>query len=231
MKKSKEVIVSYIVGLVFGVIVYYFSLDLILSIISFSFMFCLLKFFIIHKLNKLKSFRKSLSNFSHLANSLIMQLTVTPNATTSLNEISNFFSEDEKIILQNDELLVKEKLDSIEKYYNFPLYQVFKEIIYLYDTQGGNIIDMSMKLLGQIDSYIKNVEEIHLDNNKKISEVMVLWGFSFFALFYIKYILNSYYMLMIKEDTFKLMIGVFFLMFVVSLFILARKYIEIRLGE
>ena len=122
MKKSKEVIVSYIVGLVFGVIVYYFSLDLILSIISFSFMFCLLKFFIIHKLNKLKSFRKSLSNFSHLANSLIMQLTVTPNATTSLNEISNFLSEDERTILQNDELLVKEKLDSIEKYYNFPLY-------------------------------------------------------------------------------------------------------------
>ena len=231
MSKSKEIIVSYLISLIFGVIIYYFSLDLIISgCLAFS-MFIFIKFYLITKIKKINNFKKSLSNFSHLAKSLIMQLTVTPNVNSSLNEISSFLDEKENIILQNDELLIKEKLDSIENNYNFPLYQVFKEIIVLYDTQGGNIIDMSMRLLEQIDNYIKNIEEISLDNYKKISEVLVLWGFSFAALFYVKHVLHNYYIEIVKENIFKIVIFLFFFMFVTSLFILTKKYIEVKIDE
>ena len=231
MSKSKEIIVSYLISLIFGVIIYYFSLDLIISgCLAFS-MFILIKFYLINKIKKNNNFKKSLSNFSHLANSLIMQLTVTPNVNSSLNEISSFLDEKENIILQNDELLIKEKLDSIENNYDFPLYQVFKEIIVLYDTQGGNIIDMSMRLLEQIDNYIKNIEEISLDNYKKIGEVLVLWGFSFAALFYVKHVLHNYYIEIVKENIFKIVIFLFFFMFVTSLFILTKKYIEVKIDE
>ena len=107
MSKSKEIIVSYLISLIFGVIIYYFSLDLIIGVcLAFS-MFILIKFYLINKIKKNNNFKKSLSKFSHLANSLIMQLTVTPNVNSSLNEISSFLDEKENIILQNDELLIK----------------------------------------------------------------------------------------------------------------------------
>ena len=193
-------------------------------------MFLLINFYTIPKLINIMKYRSSLLTFSHFANSLIMQITVTPNASTAINEISNFLNNEEKEILQNDELLVKEKLEAIEKNYEFPLYQVFKEIIVLYDTQGGDIIDMSLQLLRQIDDYIKNVEEIYLDNIKKISEVLVLWGFAFGVIIYIKEIMKDYYMQIILNQSFQMVIGIFFMMFIITLFILSKKYIEIRIG-
>lgn len=193
-------------------------------------MFLLINFYTIPKLINIMKYRSSLLTFSHFANSLIMQITVTPNASTAINEISNFLNNEQKEILQNDELLVKEKLEAIEKNYEFPLYQVFKEIIVLYDTQGGDIIDMSLQLLRQIDDYIKNVEEIYLDNIKKISEVLVLWGFAFGVIIYIKEIMKDYYMQIILNQSFQMVIGIFFMMFIITLFILSKKYIEIRIG-
>lgn len=229
--KSKNLTISYGISLVLGVIVYFFTYDLIISLIIAFLMFVLLNFYVLKKMNKVNKFRKSLSTFSHFANSLIMQITVTPNVTSAINEISSFLEEKERTILQNDELLVKEKLDSIEENYKFPLYQVFKEVIVLYDTQGGNIIDMSIQLLNQIDSYIKNVEVVALDNSKKLSEVLVLWLFGVGALFYIRSILYDYYIEIIKIQNFKFAVGLFFMLLLFSIFVLAKKYIEIDLGD
>lgn len=230
-KRAKELLSSYFLSFLMIIIVYLFTSEIIGSLVIGALLFTVLYFYLFNKLNKVKKFRKSLNNFSHFANSLIMQITVTPNVSLSINAISDFLDEKEKEVLQNDELLVKDKLESIEKNYNFPLFQVFKEIIVLYDTQGGNIIDMSMQLLAQIDNYIKNVEVIALDNSKKISEVAILWAFSFVALFYIRNVLYDYYIVIINNQYFKFIILLFFGLFVFSIFILARKYIEIKVGE
>lgn len=230
MKKFKNLFISYGLAFLTGYACYFFSSNLIICLIVGVLMFLLINFYTIPKLINIIKYRSSLLTFSHFANSLIMQITVTPNASTAINEISNFLNNEEKEILQNDELLVKEKLEAIEKNYEFPLYQVFKEIIVLYDTQGGDIIDMSLQLLRQIDDYIKNVEEIYLDNIKKISEVLVLWGFAFGVIIYIKEIMKDYYMQIILNQSFQMVIGIFFMMFIITLFILSKKYIEIRIG-
>ena len=90
---------------------------------------------------------------------------------------------------------------------------------------------MSMQLLNQIDIYMKNIETIRLDNNKKIGEVLFLWIFSIFALIYIKSILIDYYSILISNNTFVLVLAGFFLLFIFSIFILSNKYIEIKLGD
>ena len=231
MKKSKSLILSYILSIVFGACSYYFILNVFISLIIGLLFFLLLNFYVLKKLDKVKTFKKSLNTFSHFANSLIMQISVTPNATVAINEISKFLDEKQQLILQNDELLVKEKLDTIENNYQFPLYKVFKEIIVLYDTQGGDIIDMSIQLLNQIDNYIKNIEAISLDNAKKFSEVLVLWTFGFGALFYIKQILYDYYIEIIKIQNFQLIISGFFLMFLGTIFIMSKKYIDVKIGD
>ena len=229
--RSKDLILSYLLSIAFGIIVYMVLLDIISTVILCIILFLLLNFYMMKKINKKIKFIKSLDNFSHFANSLVMQLTVMPNVSRALIDICDFFDEEQKSILSNEELLIIERLDSLDKYYDFPLYYVFKEIIYLYDTQGGNIIDMSMQLLNQIDIYMKNVETIRLDNNKKIGEVLFLWIFSIFALIYIKSILLYYYLILITSGTFKFIIIGFFILFIFSLFIISKKYIEIKLGD
>lgn len=230
MKKIKDLLISYSISFIFGGLCYFLSKHIIISCMIGFLMFILLKFYTLKEVYKTKEFRKSLINFSHFSNSLIMQITITPNTSTAINEISNFLDSDQRDILQNDELLVKEKLDSIENYYNFPLYEIFKEIIVLYDTQGGNIIDMSMELLKQIDNYIKNVEEIYLDNIKKISEIFILWAFAFGLIFYLRSILIDYYIEIVKNQSFQIIIGLFFIMFIITLLIVSKKYIIIKVG-
>ena len=229
--RSKDLIYSYILGILYGLVSFTLLNDIILSVILGSLFFLLMNFYTLKKLNKMKKFRKSLEVFSHFANSLVMQLTVMPNVSTSLIDISDYLDKEQKDILSNEELLINERLDLLDKYYDFPLYYVFKEIIVLYDTQGGNIIDMSMQLLSQIDIYMKNVETIYLDNNKKIGEVLFLWIFSTLALIYVKSILIDYYVVLVENEIFKYIIFGFFFLFIVSLYILSKKYIEIKLGE
>lgn len=229
--KVKEMLASYFFAILMFLMVFYFTSKIIYGAILGVLTFLLINFYLIKKLKSLQKLKKSLSKFSHLANSLIMQITVTPNVSMSMEAISDLLDEEERNIFSNDELLVKEKLDSIEKFYPFPLFQVFKEIIVLYDTQGGNIIDMSMQLLAQIDEYIKNFEVIFLDNNKKIGEVMILWCFSLIALFYIKTVLNDYYVEIIKLAKYQYIIVIFFLMQLLSVFIVAKKYIEVKVDE
>ena len=229
--RSKDLILSYTIGVVYGCISYVMLNDIFMSIVLGGLMFILFNFYTLKKLKKMKKFKNSLDVFSHFSNSLIMQLTVVPNVSSSFVDISEYLDNEQKDILSNEELLINERLDLLDKYFDFPLYYVFKEIIILYDTQGGNIIDMSMQLLNQIDIYMKNIEVLHLDNNKKIGEVLFLWIFSIFALVYIKSILIDYYNILILNITFKCIIFSFFFLFLFSLFILSKKYIEIKLGE
>ena len=147
------------------------------------------------------------------------------------NESIGISLDGSKVMINDEELLINERLDALDKHFDFPLYYVFKEIIVLYDTQGGSIIDMSMQLLNQIDIYMKNIETIYLDNNKKIGEVLFLWIFSTFALIYVKSILVDYYVILIDNSTFKYIIFGFLFLFIFSTFILSKKYIEIKLGE
>ena len=229
--RSKDLILSYLISIVFGLIVFMVLNSVIYSVILSFIMFILINFYTLKKLSKTRKFLKSIEVFSHFANSLVMQLTVMPNVSRALIDISDYLDNEQQNILTNEELLISERLDAIDKFYDFPLYYVFKEIIILYDTQGGNIIDMSMQLLNQIDIYIKNIETIRLDNNKKIGEVLFLWIFSIFALIYIKSILIDYYNVLITNSLFSLVIIIFFLLFIFSIFILSNKYIEIKLGE
>ena len=217
--RSKDLILSYTIGVVYGCISYVMLNDIFMSIVLGGLMFILFNFYTLKKLKKMKKFKNSLDVFSHFSNSLIMQLTVVPNVSSSFVDISEYLDNEQKDILSNEELLINERLDLLDKYFDFPLYYVFKEIIILYDTQGGNIIDMSMQLLNQIDIYMKNIEVLHLDNNKKIGEVLFLWIFSIFALVYIKSILIDYYNILILNITFKCIIFSFFFLFLFSLFI------------
>lgn len=231
MIQSKNLILSYALSIIFGLTIYMLLSNILFSVILAMLLFILLNFYTLKKINKNTKFLKSVEVFSHFANSLVMQLTVMPNVSRALIDISDYLDSEQQNVLTNEELLINERLDLLDKYYNFPLYFVFKEIIVLYDTQGGNIIDMSMQLLNQIDIYMKNIETIRLDNNKKIGEVLFLWVFSIMALIYIKSILIDYYQTIVLVESFKYIIISFFLLFLFSLFILSKKYIEIDLGD
>ena len=229
--QSKNLLLSYLIGICFGVIVYIVINNILYSFVFGLLIFILFKFYTFKKIDNTNKFLKSVEIFSHFANSLVMQLTVMPNVSRALIDISDYLDNEQQTILTNEELLISERLDALDKYYNFPLYYVFKEIIVLYDTQGGNIIDMSMQLLNQIDMYMKNIETIRLDNNKKIGEVLFLWIFSIFALIYVKSIMIDYYLTVITNNLFILILVIFFLSFIFSIFILSNKYIEIKLGD
>ena len=59
-----------------------------------------------------------------------MQLTVVPNVSSSFVDISEYLDNEQKDILSNEELLINERLDLLDKYFDFPLY--YRQDIHLY---------------------------------------------------------------------------------------------------
>ena len=104
--RSKDLMLSYIVGISFGVVVYLIINSLIYSVIFGIIMFLLINFYTLKKLSKTRKFLKAVEVFSHFANSLVMQLTVMPNVSRALIDISDYLDNEKQSIITNEELLI-----------------------------------------------------------------------------------------------------------------------------
>lgn len=224
--KNSNKVSCYFLALLFMILSYYLLENIIIAILNGLYFFVIvykyieLSFMLVNK--KINTY----DEFSHFANGLIMQLSVTPNINDSLKQIAEINKKYYSEILIDDSLTVNEKLDGLENYFPIPLFYVLKHILLLYIEQGGNILDMSQELLNKCDNELNNMQEIYSLNKQKWTESVVMWGFAIIGFLYLRSSLISYYMTLIKETSFKICVEMFLLVFVITLRLVSQKYIK-----
>ena len=226
MKKKNNKISCYLASLLFMALSYYLLNNLIFALINGLCFFLVMYKYITLSFIKVNEKLDTYEEFTHFANCLIMQLSVTPNLNESFNEVAKIHKRDYSDILLDDSLTVSEKLESLENNFPIPLYHILKHILLLYVEQGGNILDMSQELLNKADLELSNMQEIYSLNKQKWMESVIMWGFAMIGFFYLRSSLISYYITLIQRRSFMLCVEIFLLVFLVTLKIVSQKYIR-----
>lgn len=225
MKKTKKIIFSYLLSLGFGVFCYFMTYNLYIAIIYAFINFLLFQLFILPLVIKNKKELTTLEEFQHFVSSLIMQLTITPSLMEALENVSNFFDDEIQETMKDDELALNSKIEILGKRFPFPLFFVFAKLLDLYTNQGGDIIEMTVEIISQIDHMEVSLKDIILDNKKKISEIFVLWGLSIASTIYLKTILFSYYLDML-DSIFIVVVIVYLLLISSTIFMAGNRYLR-----
>ncbi|MDR0832118.1 MAG: hypothetical protein LBM99_04415 [Bacillales bacterium] len=228
LKQIKKTLVVTIITFAYIVLALLILNNLISALILGFVFFFIVNFVIVKKINNGQEKIELLNEFQQLANSLIMQLATTPSILDACKTISKFFKSEVQEVLENDELDISDKMSFLNQRYHFALFSMFEKLIDIYVNQGGNILKMSLQLLNEIDYLKLATQEIHLDNKKKIREVVILWLLSFLCVIILRFSLNSYYEAIIKSNFFYVLL-MFLLGFTFSMLGLYISYSGLEL--
>lgn len=225
MKKNNK-LSCYLMALLFMIISYLLVNNIVISILNGLYFFLIVYKYITLSFIKVNKKIDTYEEFTHFANGLIMQLTVTPNLNESLNEIARINKKTYSEVLLDDSLTINEKLESLEQFFPIPLYHILKHILLLYAEQGGDILTMSQELLNKCDMELANMQEIYSLNRQKWSESVIMWGFALVGFFYLRSSLISYYLTLIEKPSFMVSVEIFLLIFVSTLKLVSNRYIK-----
>lgn len=213
-----------IVSLLFSIIAYTSSDNLIMAISVFA-VFTIYFFFI--GARRIKKWKSDIDRY-HLCYNLINTLIISINIKKT---ISGAFESTEILISENKEIDldsfkhfdVIQKIEYLEKYFPFKIYKLFIEVIKLYEEQGGDILKMSdnlIKATKREEDYVIAVSE---KSKRKLFEISLLWLFTFLILIFVRFGLANFFASVIAKPFFLASIAVFFLFVLVSVEFIFRN--------
>ena len=218
-----------ILSLFFAGICYLVTLDLICSGIVLLLFICF--FLLISK--KLNIYFDECSRFHetyHFINSFLISLSVKGSIIEAIDASKISMSDKFNECLNGlNEMNENEKLNYLKSYFNFRIYEVFLNIVTLWQDQGGDIIDYSYFLINEAknnEEYLIACERI---NKRKIIEFSSLWILSLTILIILRFSLYQFYNKISSQLFFKIAIIGFYVIILLSLLILVNKMTEMKL--
>lgn len=108
-------------------------------------------------------------------------------------------------------------LTGLGNYFNTPLYQLFLDIINIYNDQGGLILTMSEYLLSQVRASQEQLIGYRSLIISKLTELIILWTIAAVITIVMRMSLADMYLMMVKDMTMLVFIAAFFLTILLSL--------------
>ncbi len=173
---------------------------------------------------------KRFSSCYQFINNFIVSLSVKLSVSGALETVVNsmdqgFLEEYAGIQHLNDD----EKLQYLKKYYHFHIYELFLNVVTLFQERGGNVLDMSAYLLEES----RNQEEYTIQTKsmakKKIVEFISLWFFALLILVMIRFALSDFFSIIASQLMYQMMVIVIFLFIIFSIEMLSRKAFSIEI--
>ena len=223
-------IIGLITGVIFFGVSYISTNNLIISSLPAVMAIAYFVFFASPQINlyekKMNYFRLT----NQFVNNFIVSLSIQPvidiaykNAISSLNY--NFGNKLDGI----EDLNTFEKLRYLENVFSFHPYQVFVQIIDLWQEQGGDILKMSNFLINQfreVEEYISACKQM---GEKKVIEFSILWIFALSVLVVIRFALSQFYALISKNKIFLIGVISLFILVLISCQVLISKITKLEL--
>ncbi len=212
------------VSLLFGIIAYTSSDNLIMAISVFA-VFTIYFFFIGAK--RIKKWKSDIDRYHfcyNLINTLIISINIKKTISGAFESTEILISENKEIDLDSFKHFdVIQKIEYLEKYFPFKIYKLFIEVIKLYEEQGGDILKMSdnlIKATKREEDYLIAVSE---KSKRKLFEISLLWLFTFLILIFVRFGLANFFASVIAKPFFLASIAVFFFFVLVSVEFIFRN--------
>lgn len=221
---KKHLFLFIIISLVIGVVSYIVLENIFISIGLFA-VYLLVSFLIL--LPTLKKYDKTIIKYHecyHFENNFIISLSIKksiPGALeTTVNSMPSEFV-DQFNSLEN--MSDNQKLDYLASYFTFYDYQLFLQIINLWQEEGGDIIAMSKYLTAELRNNEEYLSKCETMSRRKYFEVGVLWMLSLAILIFLRFALKDFYMKVKTQLIFIISVVVLNLFILFSIYLLIKK--------
>jgi hypothetical protein len=162
-----------------------------------------------------------------LVNTILNQLRTDKSLTTAFKSIVSFFPEELRNSYETYGVNPLEYLDLMRQYFNSTYYEIFYNMIKIYDSKGGDIEERSKVLLDAI-AFSKEVRsELIKTKLRKLSEFIVMWLLSFLVLLYLRLGLTSYYLTLLNTN-FIFAIIANFVLFIISSYYAINSFSKVE---
>lgn len=132
---------------------------------------------------------------------------------------------------QLTEMTAIDRVKYLKDYFNLSIYQMFLNVIDLYQDQGGNILTMSDNLMKECTRTEKTLSETLSIGQRHLKEFITLWVMSIGILVFMRYSLKDFYLTMLKSSLFGALIFVFFVICVVSINLFVMAFTDLTVKE
>lgn len=228
MKKFSLLYIA--IPILFGVTGFLSSNNFIVAsiILTVSVLYFLLLFMKRHQMYKVSVSRfKACYSF---INSYIISLSIKLTLPSALESTLLSMDEESKSEFEGiDHLNDLEKLDYLKKYYHFHIYELFLNIISIYEERGGNILDISSYLLNESRNQNEYLIRVESMGRRKWVEFSILWFLSLTIMVILRFALSQFFELISKQMVYHITIIGVFLLALASIEILARKSFNLEL--
>ena len=181
----------------------------------------------------LMKYEKNLKQFHecyHFINNFIISLSIKKSVAgaleTTVNSMpSEFIDMYSGLENMND----SEKLNYLSTYFHFHDYQLFLQIIDLWQEEGGDILMMSKYLISDIrnnEEYISKVDDM---GKRKYFEIGILWAICLMIVVFLRFALKDFYEKVKTQIIFIAAIGLLTLFILFTIYLLIKKATKIEL--
>ncbi|MFA5225242.1 MAG: hypothetical protein WC193_03095 [Bacilli bacterium] len=119
-------------------------------------------------------------------------------------------------------MLVNEKLGQLSAYFQIKIYILFIDFLTIYEQEGGEVLQMAELLLTNIRREAAELTKYDLLYGRKMIEFILLWLMTFAILVTTRFSLGTMYFTMLTNALFQIILGGFFLVFIIATSILFR---------
>lgn len=164
-------------------------------------------------------------------NNFLITLSIKGSLNAAFDATRTSISDDFSEYLQSiDELNPQEKLMYLNKYFPYHIFQIFVDVIFLWQEEGGDILDMSTHITNEIREIKEYVTYCQSVSRRKSLEIGTLWFFSLAIVIALRLSLNDFYSGLLKQPLFVAAIcGLALLvLFSIHLLVMRITHIEVR---
>ena len=164
-------------------------------------------------------------------NNFLITLSIKGSLNAAFDATRTSISDDFSEYLQSiEELNPQEKLMYLNKYFPYHIFQIFVDVIFLWQEEGGDILDMSTHITNEIREIKEYVTYCQSVSRRKSLEIGTLWFFSLAIVIALRLSLNDFYSGLLKQPLFVAAICGLALLVLFSIYLLVMRitHIEVR---
>ena len=225
----KMIIIYSLISIIFGFIAYLSSNNYIAGV---AVLLLTLVYFFLFFMKRLKNYvlqnRRFKSSFNFI-NSFIVSLSIKLTIPGALESVVPTMDEDfkqEYVGLKH--LSDDEKLDYLKKYYHFHIYELFLNVVALYEERGGNIFDMSNFLMQEARNQYEYTLKCEKMAIHKWLEFVVLWALALGIMVLLRFALSQFFDLLASKFYYVLAVIVEFVFLLFSVELLSRRSFNVE---
>ena len=122
-----------------------------------------------------------------------------------------------------------DKLNYLSSYFSFHAYQLFLQILAIWQEEGGDILQMSKYLINEIrcnEEYITKTESMSVH---KYVEIGILWSFCLLIIIVLRFALKDFYMYIKGQLIYLISMVILFLFILFTIFLLVQKGTDLKI--